>query len=79
MRRGKDAAALFEELKGFRRRHRHLRGVYLIHDGDPSHTVAATATTWSGAAAGGGVGSPRSMPRGWTRRSCCSMRSATAT
>ena len=29
-------------MAGFRRRHRHLRGVYLIHDGDPSHTAAAT-------------------------------------
>lgn len=39
----KDAAHYIEELKRFRRRHRHLRGVYLIHDGDPSHTAAATA------------------------------------
>jgi DDE superfamily endonuclease len=38
----KDAAHYIEELKGFRRRHRHLRGAYLIHDGDPSHTAAAT-------------------------------------
>ena len=38
----KDAAHYIEELRGFRRRHRHLRGVYLVHDGDPSHTAAAT-------------------------------------
>ncbi len=38
----KDAAHYIEELKGFRRRHRDLRGVYLIHDGDPGHTAEAT-------------------------------------
>ena len=40
----KDAVHYMEELAKFRRRHRHLRGAYLIHDGDPSHTAAATAT-----------------------------------
>jgi hypothetical protein len=44
----KDAAHYIEELKGFRRRHRHLRGVYLIHDGDPSHTATATADYLAG-------------------------------
>lgn len=39
----KNANHYIEELAKFRRRHRHLRGVYLIHDGDPSHTAAATA------------------------------------
>src|SRR5437016_13214346 len=29
-------------LRSFRRQHRHLEGVYLIHDGDPSHTAANT-------------------------------------
>jgi transposase-like protein len=38
----KDAAHYVAELKRFRRRHRHLRGVYLIHDGDPSHTATLT-------------------------------------
>lgn len=38
-----DAEHYIEELAKFRRRHRHLRGVYLIHDGEPSHTAAATA------------------------------------
>ena len=38
----KDAQPYIEELAAFRRRHRHLRGVYLIHDGDPSHTASAT-------------------------------------
>jgi len=38
----KDAAHYIEELERFRRRHHHLRGVYLIHDGDPSHTAVRT-------------------------------------
>jgi DDE superfamily endonuclease len=36
----KDAKTYVDALAGFRRRHRYLRGVYLIHDGDPSHTAA---------------------------------------
>lgn len=40
----KDAERYIRELKAFRRRHRGLRGVFLIQDGDPSHTAAATAT-----------------------------------
>lgn len=44
----KDAAHYIEELKGFQHRHRHLRGTYLIHDGDPSHTAAATADFLAG-------------------------------
>jgi hypothetical protein len=39
----KNAKTYVKELARFRRRHRHLRGAYLIHDGDPSHTAAATA------------------------------------
>ena len=38
----KDAMHYIEELKRFRSRHHHLRGVYLIHDGDPSHTARLT-------------------------------------
>ena len=44
----KDAKHYIEELTKFRRRHRHLRGAYLIHDGDPSHTAAATADYLAG-------------------------------
>ena len=40
----KDAEHYIRELKGFHRRHRHLKGVFLVQDGDPSHTAAATAT-----------------------------------
>jgi DDE superfamily endonuclease len=38
----KNAAHYIAALDGFRRRHRHLAGSFLIHDGDPSHTAAAT-------------------------------------
>ena len=38
----KDAAHYVRELKRFQRRHHQLRGVYLIHDGDPSHTAGLT-------------------------------------
>jgi len=38
----KDAAHYIRELKRFQRRHHQLRGVYLIHDGDPSHTARLT-------------------------------------
>lgn len=38
----KDAAHYIEVLQQFHQRHRHLRGVFLIQDGDPSHTAAAT-------------------------------------
>jgi hypothetical protein len=38
----KDAAHYIKELERFRRRHHQLRGVYLIHDGDPSHTAGRT-------------------------------------
>jgi hypothetical protein len=38
----KDAVHYIEALEQFRCHHRHLRGVFLIQDGDPSHTAAAT-------------------------------------
>jgi hypothetical protein len=43
----KDAERYTRELRAFRRRHRGLGGVFLIQDGDPSHTAAATAAYWS--------------------------------
>jgi hypothetical protein len=44
----KDAEHYRRELRAFRRRHRGLTGVYLIQDGDPSHTAGDTAAYWSG-------------------------------
>jgi DDE superfamily endonuclease len=38
----KDADHYVSELKRFRRAHRHLKSIYLIQDGDPSHTAAKT-------------------------------------
>lgn len=38
----KDSLHYTTALKAFRRRHRRLRGIYLIQDGDPSHTATAT-------------------------------------
>jgi hypothetical protein len=38
----KNAAHYIQALQQFRHHHRHLRGVFLIQDGDPSHTAAAT-------------------------------------
>jgi hypothetical protein len=38
----KDADHYVAALRRFRRRHRHLKGIYLIQDGDPSHTAGAT-------------------------------------
>jgi hypothetical protein len=46
----KDAEHYIRELKAFHRRHRHVKGVFLVQDGDPSHTAAATATYVSGCA-----------------------------
>src|SRR6516225_7734791 len=43
----KDAAHYIGALRAFRRRHRHLRGVFLVQDGDPSHTSGDTAVYWS--------------------------------
>jgi hypothetical protein len=39
----KDAAHYLQALQQFREHHRDLHGVFLIQDGDPSHTAAATA------------------------------------
>ena len=55
----KDAKHYIAELRAFRRRHRHLKGVFLIQDGDPSHTAAATAAYWDGC---GGWWRPRFTP-----------------
>ena len=38
----KNAESDTRELARFRHRHHRLRGAFLIHDGDPSHTAAAT-------------------------------------
>ena len=38
----KDADHYIQALQRFRQRHRHWRGVFLIQDGDPSHTATAT-------------------------------------
>lgn len=42
----KDARHYIEALKVFRRRHRDLRGVFLIQDNDPSHTAGETEDYW---------------------------------
>lgn len=39
----KSAAHYVEQLRAFRRRHRGLKGLFLIQDGDPSHTARLTA------------------------------------
>jgi hypothetical protein len=44
----KDAEHYIRALRAFRRRHRGLKGVFLIQDGDPSHTAGDTAAYWSG-------------------------------
>jgi len=44
----KDAEHYIHELKAFRRRHRGLKGVFLIQDGDPSHTSGDTQAYCSG-------------------------------
>jgi hypothetical protein len=43
----KDAEHYVKELRAFRCRHRGLKGVFLIQDGDPSHTAGDTAEYWS--------------------------------
>jgi hypothetical protein len=55
----KDAKHYIHELRAFRRRHRHLNGVFLIQDGDPSHTAAATVEYLDGC---GGWWRPRRTP-----------------
>ena len=44
----KDAEHYLRALRAFRRRHRHLQGVLLIQDGDPSHTAGDTREYWAG-------------------------------
>jgi hypothetical protein len=44
----KDAEHYIGELRAFRGRHRGLKGVYLIQDGDPSHTAGGTQGYCSG-------------------------------
>ncbi|MHB1427056.1 MAG: IS630 family transposase [Gemmataceae bacterium] len=44
----KDADHYIQERRAFRRRHRRLKGVFLIQDGAPSHTAGDTAAYWSG-------------------------------
>jgi hypothetical protein len=55
----KDAEHYTGELRAFRRRHRHLKGVFLVQDGDPSHTAADTAAYCEGC---GGWWRPRFTP-----------------
>jgi hypothetical protein len=43
----KDADHYIRQLRAFRRRHRHLKGIFLIQDGDPSHTAGDTEAYWS--------------------------------
>lgn len=43
----KDAAHYIDSLRRFRRRHRHLRGVFVIQDNDSSHTARATTRYWN--------------------------------
>lgn len=44
----KDAEHYIQQLRAFRGRHRGLKGVYLIQDGDPSHTAGATEAFFRG-------------------------------
>lgn len=43
----KDAGHYIQQLRAFRQRHRGLKGVLLVQDGDPSHTSGETAAYWS--------------------------------
>jgi hypothetical protein len=44
----KNADHYIGALRAFRRRQRHLEGVFLIQDGDPSHTAGDTQAYWPG-------------------------------
>jgi hypothetical protein len=55
----KDAEHYIRELRAFRGRHRGLKGVFLIQDGDPSHTAGDTQAYLSG---GGDWWRPRQTP-----------------
>ena len=48
-----DAEHYIPELERFRREHRRLRGIFLIHDGGASHIAAETADYFAELAAGG--------------------------
>jgi DDE superfamily endonuclease len=54
-----DAANYILALEEFHRRHRQLRGIYLIHDGGPSHIAGTTAEYFDG---GHGWWRPRLTP-----------------
>jgi hypothetical protein len=61
----KDALHYIRELKAFRHRHRRLKGVFLIQDGDPSHTSGERRRSTGPKARAGGVRAlRRRMPRG---------------
>jgi hypothetical protein len=62
-----DAEAYVWALRQLRADYGHLRGVYLIHDGGPSHVAAATGAYLSSL---GGRWHPRRTPRGSTNPSC---------
>jgi DDE superfamily endonuclease len=55
----KDAGHYVRELRAFRSRHRGLNGVFLVQDGDPSHTAGETADYWP---SGRGWWRPRFTP-----------------
>jgi hypothetical protein len=44
----KNAGNYIEQLQAFHSRHRDLQGIFLIQDGDPSHTANQTADYWNG-------------------------------
>jgi hypothetical protein len=66
-----------KELKRFQRRHHQLRGIYLIHDGDPSHSAALTRKYFRYVPAGGGTDSPWLMRLGSTTQRSLPTRSNT--
>jgi hypothetical protein len=43
----KNAKHYIQQLRAFRHRHRNLKGLFLIQDGDPSHTATEAAEYWS--------------------------------
>lgn len=43
----KDAEHYIGQLRAFRRRHPGVKGIFLVQDGDPSHTADETAGYWS--------------------------------
>jgi hypothetical protein len=59
-----DADSYTWALRQFRADYGHLRGVYLIHDGGPSHIAAATEDYLSSSGVGGAGAGPRHAPPG---------------